>query len=75
MTAHAPDTSLKDNRKRNIMTINIKASGIQERTMTDFQSIRLSIDRSRPGSWTVSISNPPINVFVPATIVELEALR
>jgi enoyl-CoA hydratase/carnithine racemase len=43
--------------------------------MTDPQTHQqLSIDRSRPGSWTVSISNPPINMFVPATIVELGAL-
>jgi enoyl-CoA hydratase/carnithine racemase len=42
--------------------------------MTDFQTHRLSIDRSRPGIWTVSISNPPINMFVPTTIVELGAL-
>jgi enoyl-CoA hydratase/carnithine racemase len=42
--------------------------------MTDFQTHQLSIDRSRPGIWSVSISNPPINMFVPATIVELGAL-
>lgn len=42
--------------------------------MTDFQRHQLSIDRSRPGFWTVSISNAPINVFVPTTIVELGAL-
>ena len=41
--------------------------------MTDSQTHQLSIDRSRPGNWTVSISNPPINMFVPATIVELGA--
>jgi hypothetical protein len=32
--------------------------------MTDFQTHQISIDRSRPGIWTVSISNPPINMFV-----------
>jgi len=31
-------------------------------------------DRTRPGRWTVTFSNPPINMFVPATIIELEAL-
>ena len=31
-------------------------------------------DRTHPGRWTVTFSNPPINVFVPATIVELGAL-
>ncbi len=42
--------------------------------MTDHQTHQLSIDRSRPGIWTVSINNPPINMFLPATIVELGAL-
>src|SRR6478672_7988193 len=42
--------------------------------MTEFQTHQLSIDRSRPGIWTVSISNPPINMFVPTTILELGAL-
>jgi enoyl-CoA hydratase/carnithine racemase len=42
--------------------------------MTNSQARQLSIDRSRPGIWTVSISNPPINMFVPTTIVELGAL-
>ena len=31
-------------------------------------------DRSNPGRWTITFSNPPINMFVPATIVELGAL-
>jgi enoyl-CoA hydratase/carnithine racemase len=31
-------------------------------------------DRADPGRWTVTFSNPPINMFVPATIVELGAL-
>ena len=39
--------------------------------MTDSEAHQLSIDRSRPGIWTVSITNPPINMFVPTTIVEL----
>src|ERR1700693_2300311 len=30
--------------------------------------------RTDPGRWTVSFSNPPINMFVPTTIVELGAL-
>jgi enoyl-CoA hydratase/carnithine racemase len=30
--------------------------------------------RSNPGRWTITFSNPPINMFVPATIVELGAL-
>ena len=31
-------------------------------------------DRTYPGLWTITFSNPPINIFVPATIVELGAL-
>ena len=42
--------------------------------MTDIQANQFSIDRSRPGQWTITFSNPPINMFVPATIVELAAL-
>jgi len=35
---------------------------------------QFNIDRTHPGRWTVTFSNPPINMFVPATIVELGAL-
>jgi len=35
---------------------------------------QFNIDRTRPGQWTVTFSNPPINMFIPATIVELGAL-
>jgi len=35
---------------------------------------QFSIDRSYPGLWTITFSNPPINMFVPTTIVELGAL-
>jgi enoyl-CoA hydratase/carnithine racemase len=31
-------------------------------------------DRTHPGRWIITFSNPPINMFVPATIVELGAL-
>src|SRR5580698_8844832 len=31
-------------------------------------------DRSCPGRWTVTFSNPPINMFAPTTIVQLDAL-
>ncbi len=31
-------------------------------------------DRTDPGRWTVTFNNPPINMFVPATIVELRKL-
>jgi len=33
-----------------------------------------SIDRTYPGRWTITFSNPPINMIVPTTIVELGAL-
>jgi enoyl-CoA hydratase/carnithine racemase len=42
--------------------------------MTDFQTHKLSIDRSRPGIWTVSIKNPPINMLDQDTIEELYGL-
>ena len=35
---------------------------------------QFNIDRTYPGLWTITFSNPPINMFVPATIVELGAL-
>ena len=31
-------------------------------------------DRTFPGRWTITFSNPLINMFVPTTIVELGAL-
>jgi enoyl-CoA hydratase/carnithine racemase len=35
---------------------------------------QFNIDRTRPGLRTITFNNPPINMFVPATIVELGAL-
>jgi len=35
---------------------------------------QFEIDRAHPGRWTITFSNPPINMFVPTTIVELGAL-
>ena len=35
---------------------------------------QFSTDRTQPGRWTITFSNPPINMFVPTTIVELGAL-
>ena len=32
------------------------------------------IDKTYPGLWTITFGNPPINIFVPTTIVELGAL-
>ena len=34
---------------------------------------QFNIDRTYPGLWTITFSNPPINMFVPTTIVELGA--
>jgi enoyl-CoA hydratase/carnithine racemase len=42
--------------------------------MSEFHTPQFSIDRSRPGVWTVSFSNPPINMFLPETIDELREL-
>jgi enoyl-CoA hydratase/carnithine racemase len=35
---------------------------------------QFNIDRTCPGLWTITFSNPPINMFVPSTIVELGVL-
>ena len=35
---------------------------------------QFNIDRTHPSRWTVNFSNPPINMFLPTTIVELGAL-
>jgi enoyl-CoA hydratase/carnithine racemase len=35
---------------------------------------QFNTDRTHPGRWTINFSNPPINMFVPTTIVELGAL-
>ena len=35
---------------------------------------QFNIDRSTPGRWTITFNNPPINMFVPSTIVELGIL-
>src|SRR5246127_3859815 len=35
---------------------------------------QFNIDRTCPGRRTITFSNPPINMFVPTTIVELGAL-
>jgi enoyl-CoA hydratase/carnithine racemase len=37
------------------------------------ETSQFEIDRAHPGRWTITFSNPPINMFVPTTIVELEA--
>ena len=37
-------------------------------------SSQFDTDRTYTGRWTITFSNPPINMFVPATIVEWGAL-
>jgi enoyl-CoA hydratase/carnithine racemase len=32
---------------------------------------QFNIDRTHQGRWTITFNNPPINIFVPSTIVEL----
>ena len=41
---------------------------------SQFKYFHFNIDRTRPGHWTITFSNPPINMFVPETIVELGAI-
>jgi enoyl-CoA hydratase/carnithine racemase len=38
------------------------------------ETSQFSTDRTHPGRWTITFSNPPINIFTPTTIVELGAL-
>jgi hypothetical protein len=35
------------------------------------QPSQFNTDYTSPGRWTITFSNPPINRFVPTTIVEL----
>jgi len=30
---------------------------------------QFNVDRTYPGRWTITFNNPPINMFVPSTIV------
>jgi enoyl-CoA hydratase/carnithine racemase len=51
------------------MTQSSAAQRASEQADTQFK-----IDRSYPGLWTITFSNPPINMFFPTTIVELGTL-
>jgi hypothetical protein len=33
---------------------------------------QFNVDRTYLGRWTITFNNPPINMFVPSTIIELE---
>ena len=35
---------------------------------------QFNVDPTHPRQWTITFNNPPINIFVPLTIVELGAL-
>ena len=35
---------------------------------------QFKIDRTHPSRWTITFNNPPINMFIPATIDELRWL-
>jgi enoyl-CoA hydratase/carnithine racemase len=48
-----------------------QSSATQRGSQADAQ---FHTDRTYPGRWTITFSNPPINMFVPTTIVELRAL-
>src|SRR5271154_6074435 len=41
---------------------------------SQFNTSQFKTDRTHPGLWTITFRNPPINMFVPTTIVELGAL-
>ena len=43
-------------------------------TASEASAAQFNIDRTYPGRWTITFNNPPINMFVPSTIVELGAL-
>ena len=43
-------------------------------TPYEVQGSQFNIDRTYPGRWTITFNNPPINMFVPTTIVELGSL-
>jgi len=38
-------------------------------------NVQFNTDRTNPGRWTITFNNPPINMFVPTTIIELGALH
>ena len=40
-------------------------------TQPSHEASQFNTDRAYPGLWTITFNNPPINMFVPATIVEL----
>ena len=54
-------------------------TNVTQQTASDKTAVRpgpsqFNTDRTYPGRWTITFSNPPINMFVPTTIVELGTL-
>jgi enoyl-CoA hydratase/carnithine racemase len=41
---------------------------------SEASAAQFKVDRTYPGRWTITFNNPPINMFVPSTIVELGTL-
>jgi len=54
------------------MEVIMTESGAAQKAVPE--SSHFHTDRTLPGRWTVTFNNPPINMFVPTTIVELGAL-
>jgi len=50
------------------------SSSLPAHASTAVTPSQFKINRTYPGQWTIAFSNPPINMFVPTTIVELGAL-
>ena len=51
-----------------------RPSDISKATPTTSDPSQFTTDRAYSGQWTITFSNPPINMFAPNTIVELGAL-
>jgi enoyl-CoA hydratase/carnithine racemase len=62
------DSNHNSNKKRS--EIMSQAGAMQQQN----EASQFNIDRSHPGRWTITFSNPPINMFLPTTVAELGAL-
>ena len=40
----------------------------------EVEGSQFNINRTYPGRWTITFNNPPINMFLPETIIELGAV-
>src|SRR5215813_13248795 len=57
---------------RSFPEVNCSSHERKRCTMPD--TSQFNTDRTLPGRWVITFTNPPINIFVPTTIVELGAL-